>query len=81
MKDNGKLAISKGDPIDAYNRLEKSLASKGIHIVPVGELEGFIKGVNSLHGPNWVNSVLEFYPNLNNDVYDDVKQFIRSLEL
>jgi len=43
--------------------------------VPVGELERFITEVN-LHGPAWVNSVLERFPDLNNPVYDKVKAFI-----
>ena len=47
-----------------------------IYIVPVGELECFVKEVGG-HGPEWVNSVLEIYPDLDDSVYDEIKKFIR----
>lgn len=49
-------------------------------MVPVGELECFIKDIGG-HGPEWVNDVLEAYPNLDAPVYDSIKDFIRSINL
>lgn len=80
FKEKGKEAFESTGPIDAYNRLEEILSRNGIHIVPVGELEGFVKEVNG-HGPNWVNNVLEQYPNFTDSVYDNVKQFIQALDI
>lgn len=51
-----------------------------IFIVPVGELEGFVKAVGG-HGPEWVNDVLEQYPDLNDSVYKDLREFIKGMML
>ena len=56
------------------------LRANGIYIVPVGELEGFVKEVGG-HGPDWVNKVLEKYPDLNAEVYAQVRQFISAMNL
>ena len=47
-----------GEPTSACNRLFLNCKEKGLHIVEVGELEGFARSVGS-HGPKWANSVLE----------------------
>lgn len=52
----------------------------GIFIVTVGELECFVKEVGG-HGPDWVNTVLERYPDLDNEVYSGVKDFISGIGL
>jgi hypothetical protein len=53
----GKAFIPPGGPDQAYDRLSDRMAKIGLHIVPVGELEGFWKGSN-LHGPAWVLEAL-----------------------
>ena len=75
LKISGENGIPAGEATIAYNSMNTKLKSKGIFVVPVGELERFITEVN-LHGPAWVNSVLERFPDLNNPVYDKVKAFI-----
>ncbi len=80
IKHGGKQSLPPGDATNAYNHLESILNSHHVYLVPVGELEGFIKEVGG-HGPEWVNSVLEEYPDLNDPVYEKIKQFIRSTEL
>ena len=45
-------------------------------MVSVGELECFVKEVGG-HGPEWANTVLETYPDLDNEVYDEVKKFVK----
>lgn len=60
--------------------MDSLLRSKGIFIVPVGELEGFIKEVGG-HGPEWTNHVLEKYPDLDNEIYKPIKDFIGSIDL
>lgn len=80
IKAKGIAAIPSGDATASYKKLDKILKSKGLYIVPVGELEGFIKEVSG-HGPEWVNSVLETYPDLENDVYKPITEFIGSMNL
>ena len=80
IKHSGETIIPAGDATNAYKRLKKELVDHKIYLVPVGELEGFIKEVGG-HGPNWVNDVLEAYPDLSSDVYNQVKEFIRSIGL
>jgi ABC-type polar amino acid transport system ATPase subunit len=75
LKHNGTTAIPAGDATKAYNELNDAMKKIGIFIVPCGELECFIKEVGG-HGPDWVNTVLEIYPDLNNNVYDRLKDFI-----
>jgi len=75
VKQGGVSMLPPGDATKKYSEIEKLLSAKGLYIVPVGELEGFIKSVGG-HGPNWVNSVLEEYPNLKDDVYAEIRSFV-----
>lgn len=80
LKNAGKTAIPAGDATSAYNNIYYQLKEVGIHIVPVGELENFIKEIGG-HGPEWVNKVLETYPNLDDSIYDNIKQFIQEINV
>lgn len=80
IKSGGISAIPRGDAVKAFNVINKTLKDVGIFLVPVGELEGFITEVGG-HGPQWVNSVFERYPNFDDDVYQKVKDFIRGMQI
>lgn len=80
IKSAGISAIPAGDATSAFRRLNQVLQLSGIYIVPVGELECFIKDVGG-HGPEWVNKVLETYPSLDNPVYNQIREFMNSLSL
>lgn len=80
IKSAGISAIPAGDATSAFRRLNQALQLNGIHIVPVGELECFIKEVGG-HGPEWVNKVLETYPSLDNPVYNQIREFMDNLSL
>jgi hypothetical protein len=56
-KSVGSPYIPSGDAHQAYDALAKKCSGKGLYVVDVGELEGFVRSVGS-HGPAWVNSVL-----------------------
>jgi hypothetical protein len=56
-KSVGKAFVPSGDATRACERLLAQLKGSGLHVVPVGELEGFCKSVDG-HGPRWVNEVL-----------------------
>lgn len=56
VKKDGKSAIPAADATEAYSRLDNALKGLGIHVVPVGELENFVKTIPH-HGPPWVDGV------------------------
>lgn len=53
----GKSFVPSGEPTRACERLLVRLKAAGLHVVPVGELEGFCRTVDG-HGPKWVNGAL-----------------------
>ena len=80
IKEGGESSIPKGDAQGAFNDINKTLREHKIHIVPVGELEGFVGDVGG-HGPHWVNEVLEKYPNLDDEVYRKAREFVKGIGL
>ena len=80
IKKMGIPAIPAGDATAAFGRLNTVFKDAGIYLVPVGELECFIKEVGG-HGPAWVNSVLEKYPDLDDAIYQSITGFIAELAL
>lgn len=80
LKASGVSAIPSGDATISFKKINKLLKEKGIFIVPVGELECFVKDVGG-HGPDWANAVLETYPNLDDEVYRDITDFVSSMNL
>jgi len=67
LKESGISAIPRGDATTAFSRMNQTLKEHEIYVVPVGELECFIKEVGG-HGPEWANKVIETYPDLNSEV-------------
>lgn len=53
----GKAFVPSGDPTKTCERLLLTLREGGLHIVEVGELEGYVRSEGG-HGPKWVNAVL-----------------------
>ena len=80
IKKSGIRVLPNGDPQEAIEDLNTALKQVGIHLPLVGELENFIPTVGG-HGPSWVEDVINKYPHLNNAVYEDVRQFIKTLNL
>lgn len=80
VKTAGVTAIPSGNATASFRSMDQILQNSGIYIVPVGELECFVKEVGG-HGPEWVNNVLERYPNLDDDVYKNITLFIGSMGL
>lgn len=58
VKDAGVPAIPKGNATKAAQELLSGLADLGLHVVPVGEVEGFAPAIGS-HGPAWTVAALE----------------------
>lgn len=80
LKEFGTKAIPRGDATIAFDSMNSILKEHGIYIVPAGELECFIKEIGG-HGPEWVNTVLEKYPDLDDPVYEEITKFIQSINL
>jgi ABC-type polar amino acid transport system ATPase subunit len=76
VKSDGIGAFPPGKPHEAASRILERLKELGLFLVPVGELESFVKDVGG-HGPNWANEVLSRYPNLmDDDHYEEVRKFV-----
>ena len=80
LKSSGIYALKQGDSASSFRKIDKLLKEYGVYIVPVGELECFIKEVGG-HGPEWVNKVLVEYTNLDDEVYKSITEFIASMNL
>lgn len=80
IKNGGVSALPAGDATQAFSNIDSKLRQQGMYIVPVGELECFIKEIGG-HGPDWVNKVLETYPNLEDATYTTIREFISSMNL
>lgn len=76
IKKAGNTSLPAGNATVSFKKMDSILRIAGIYIVPVGELECFVKEVGG-HGPEWANAVLETYPDLDNEVYDEIKKFVR----
>ena len=80
IKKSGITAIPAGDATSSFNKINRLLMMNNIFIVPVGELECFVKDIGG-HGPNWVNRVIESFPDLDDVVYQSITDFVNSMEL
>lgn len=80
LKHGGKYALPAGDATKAFDRLDVVFKNFNLYVVPVGELEGFVKEIGG-HGPEWVNTVLEQYQDFNASIYRDIIEFIYSMNL
>lgn len=78
MKECGVYGIPNGNCRVEYEKLHDFLVRNNIYLVEVGEIERFIPTVDR-HGPKWVNGVFETYPDLNDIVYKDVREFISNV--
>ncbi|VTS01699.1 atpase aaa : ATP-dependent endonuclease of the OLD family OS=Gloeobacter kilaueensis JS1 GN=GKIL_2201 PE=4 SV=1: AAA_21 [Gemmata massiliana] len=73
----GKRYIPSGDASSHANQLFDKLEVAGLHIVPVGEVEGWVKEVGN-HGPQWVAKVLETI-DLRGENLKDARSFVEKI--
>ena len=81
LKRGGVSVIPAGDPTNAWKSLNEKLKAHGLFLLPVGEIENFVKEVGGLHGPGWVTKVLSGYPDMDNEVYREVSAFVQELNV
>jgi hypothetical protein len=79
VKRQGMVAIPPGDARRAADELVDVLRARGLHVVPEGELEGFVRQLGG-HGPAWVEEAWQL------DLARDeraasARAFVRSLGL
>ena len=80
LKKAGIGDIPSGDPHNACKSLLQKLANISVHVVHCGELERFVPDCGG-HGPPWIQSVLDKYPDLSDPVFAKAKDFVRSWHL
>lgn len=73
----GKSFVPSGDPSEACDRLLASLASIGLYVVHVGELEGWCRSVGG-KGPKWTNKVL-LEQDLDSEELEPARKFVRKI--
>lgn len=77
IKKIGKAGFT-GDEPAAYEKVEKLLKSVGIFVVPVGEMEGFVKTINK-EKKEWVYKVLENHDLASDSELEDARKFVQSV--
>ena len=80
IKTEGKSAIRPGDATRGFEYIDKCLRAKGVFLVPVGGLEGFVRQVGG-HGSAWLGNLMQEYPDLSNSVYNEAKAFVKELQI
>ena len=76
-KQVGTSFIPSGDSTSNFQFIDSKFKEIGLHIVKVGELEGFCRSVGN-HGPKWVNKVLE--KDLKTDLeLEEARKFIEQI--
>jgi AAA domain, putative AbiEii toxin, Type IV TA system len=74
----GKSYVPSGESTQAYERLQTRLRTLGIHVVEVGEIEGFVRSVGN-HGPRWTNEVLKTKNLASDPDLGEARTFVASL--
>lgn len=59
VKRAGRSALRGAQTISHFDQLVEKVSSKGLWIVPVGELEGFCRSIDARHGPAFAQKVIE----------------------
>jgi ABC-type cobalamin/Fe3+-siderophores transport system ATPase subunit len=77
VKIQGLAAVPAGEPNAAAQRLLTALDAVGVHVVPVGEMEGFDRS-QALHGAAWVSNAIEAGVHSSQPVSEFVEPFFTS---
>jgi hypothetical protein len=78
MKRSGRSALPAGEPIKHFDALSEKCSDHRLWIVPVGEIEGFCRGVGS-HGPGFVEKVLEERDLATDPELQEARKFIKKI--
>jgi len=75
-KSVGVSIVPSGPPREKYEQLAALLSSRGLFVVPVGELEGFDKTIGG-HGPTWIGAVMQ--KDLKNPSFQFARSFVQEV--
>ncbi len=76
LKRGGKNILPQGDCTALFNEINNYLHEHNVFIVECGEIERFVPNVGG-HGNNWLEKVFEKYRDIDDNVYNDAKQFVK----
>ena len=78
VKQAGEAALPAGQATQQFQELLKLCKRMGLWIVPVGELEGFLRPVGG-HGPRWVQQVIEERDLVSDPDLERARAFVREI--
>ena len=77
IKKIGKAGFTGNEPA-AYEKVEGICKSIGLFVVPVGEMEGFVKTINK-EKKEWVYEVVEKYDLATDPKLEDARRFVAEI--
>ena len=78
VKQAGEAALPAGQATQQFQELQDLCKGMGLWIVPVGELEGFLRSVGG-HGPRWVQQVMEERELATDPDLEHARSFVREI--
>lgn len=78
LKNSGINAIPSGDCTNKFITVNMYLRKNHIFLLECGEIERLIKTIPG-HGIKWVDNVLESYPNMGDEIYNEAKIFMQEI--
>lgn len=78
LKSGGKSILPQGDCISLFNGIESFLKQHKVFILGCGEIERLVPDVGG-HGNTWVEKTFTKYEDINEQVYDEAKRFIKDV--
>lgn len=79
VKRAGRSALRDSQTISHFDQLVAKVSSKGLWIVPVGELEGFCRSIDARHGPAFTQKVIEERSLENDFELRDAREFVSKI--
>ena len=78
VKQAGAAALPAGQATQKFQQLQELCKGMGLWILPVGELEGFLRSVGG-HGPRWVQQVIEERELATDPDLERARKFVREI--
>jgi predicted ATPase len=79
IKHGGRSNIPSGQATQRYNEIDKAFRGVGLWLTPEGELEGFCRSIEAVHGPAWVQRVLEMKDLTQDAELSGAREFVREI--
>jgi energy-coupling factor transporter ATP-binding protein EcfA2 len=79
VKHAGRSALRGSSTINHFDQLMAKCSTRGLWIVPVGELEGFCRSIDARHGPAFAEKVLEERNLELDEELKEAREFVRNI--